>query len=408
MLHTFLRHLRDDAFFRHNIVFFLGSMVIAFINYLYHPLMSRLLSVEQFGEVQVILSFVFISGVFLAMFNRMIVHASLNSAHPKLSGLYSAAMVAHVLLALLLVIFSPILSRFFSFESEWAFGVFAAYVIASVPMTFYTARVQAFQRFGAVSFSQGIHAVLKLVIGMLCAAAGYGVGGAIGGLVAGSIAAAWYARSISEPVPFARIREMRESLNDHLRFGVLVFLSLACTTILYAADVLIVKRLFSAEIAGIYSGIATIARLILFSTASIAAVFISSIKPELPEEHRTLLLKALGYVTVIGGSAMVLCLAVPDLLIRITLGTDYAEGAYLLLPLSISMLIISWASVCLGYLLAIRSRALLHISGGGIVLYIVLVLLYHETPLAITLDGLIAAVFTLVTAGLTIFMKHTR
>ena len=68
MKRLILSYLQDD-FLRHNLIFFIGSIIVAVLNYLYHPIMSRMLSVEDFGEVQVLFSILGLVAVPLGIFN---------------------------------------------------------------------------------------------------------------------------------------------------------------------------------------------------------------------------------------------------------------------------------------------------------------------------------------------------
>ncbi len=53
-----IKALADDRFVKNNVIFFFGSMGVAFLSYLYHPILGRIMKVEDFGEVQTLLSLV--------------------------------------------------------------------------------------------------------------------------------------------------------------------------------------------------------------------------------------------------------------------------------------------------------------------------------------------------------------
>jgi O-antigen/teichoic acid export membrane protein len=40
---------------RHNLIFFVGTLAIAVFNYLYYPIVGRLVTVSDFGEIQEII-----------------------------------------------------------------------------------------------------------------------------------------------------------------------------------------------------------------------------------------------------------------------------------------------------------------------------------------------------------------
>jgi O-antigen/teichoic acid export membrane protein len=56
MLRAFARQLRSSDFLRQNAILFVGSLAVSVLNYAYYPVLGRLLKVEEFGEVQVLIS----------------------------------------------------------------------------------------------------------------------------------------------------------------------------------------------------------------------------------------------------------------------------------------------------------------------------------------------------------------
>ncbi len=78
-------------------------------------------------------------------------------------------------------------------------------------------------------------------------------------------------------------------------------MTLGFVSLLSVADVLIIKHYFDAETTGLYSGIATIARIIFFVTASISGVLLPHIKlTNRVEENLKTLRKAFGIIFVLG------------------------------------------------------------------------------------------------------------
>lgn len=402
-----LTQLQNDAFLKHNIIFFIGTIVIAFLNYLYHPVLSRLLSVEQFGEVQTIFSLVFLSGVVLAVFNRMIIHltvqarvdegaeAGMKLAYDrKVSSLFTYALLIHVSFALVLALLSPALSRYFSFETSWSFAYFALFGVIAVPYTFYAAHLQGRNAFGALSIGQGINALGKLVFAVVFVLLGTGVFGAVGALTSAALVAILYMRHAASGHTFSLVplRAAARIVQEELPYSVLVLLTLGLVTVLYSGDVLIVKRLFSPEVAGLYAGVATIARLIIFATTSISVVLISSVAlHQTRAENRAVLKKGLLYVTLVGGLATLVMSLFPEIILRLAMGVRYEESAALLPLLSITMLVVSYLNLCLSYLLALRERALIAICSAGFVVLAFALFRFHATPEAIIFDFLAAA-----------------
>lgn len=412
MINKAITFVQEDAFLKNNVVFFFGSILIAFLNYLYHPVMSRLMPIETFGEVQTIFSLVFLSGVILTVFSRIVLHITSNSDDDVLpqagnaasnttiiSSLYSAAFLVHLPVIMFLIVASPAISRFFAFESSWSFVVFAGALILAVPSTFYSAYLHGRNDFAALSISQALAAGGKLILAILLVVLGAGVFGAVGALVLASLISIIYMRSVSTgfTLSFAPFMRVLPTLKQEIPYGILIFMSLGLVTALYSADVLVAKRLFSPEIAGMYSGVETIARIIFFTTASISAVLLSSIKiRNTAQENRTILKKAILYVSIIGGGAFMVFALFPMQVITLLIGAKYAPMAYLLPLFAFSSLLISFLSLYASYLLALRSAALLPVSALGFLALCTLVATNHSTPTSIVFDFAASTAFTLI------------
>ncbi len=48
--------LKERIFLRHNAIFWSASLFVSFLNYLYYPVLGRLLDPTSFGETQTIIS----------------------------------------------------------------------------------------------------------------------------------------------------------------------------------------------------------------------------------------------------------------------------------------------------------------------------------------------------------------
>ncbi|HXG36422.1 MAG TPA: hypothetical protein VNL15_05585, partial [Dehalococcoidia bacterium] len=101
-----------------------------------------------------------------------------------------------------------------------------------------------------------------------------------------------------------------------------------------SADVLIARHFFSPHEAGLYAGVATLGRIILFLPASISLVLFPKIAHDSAKggSGQGFLRTGLGLTFVLSGSATLLFLLAPRLVLRTALGGEYV-GADNLLPL---------------------------------------------------------------------------
>ncbi|MBY0310061.1 oligosaccharide flippase family protein [Patescibacteria group bacterium] len=142
-----LSYYKND-FLRHNVIFFIGSMTVAVLNYVYHPIVSRLLSVEEFGELQAYFSLIVQIGVISGVFGRIILNIKTNISDTDdgqivVSHLYSLSTIVTALIAATLIIFSPYIGAFFNLPGTIGLLLTGAILIISIPLTFAKFELQA-------------------------------------------------------------------------------------------------------------------------------------------------------------------------------------------------------------------------------------------------------------------------
>lgn len=359
-----LERALEDRFLKNNIVFFGGSMMIAFLNYLYHPVLSRLMSIEDFGEVQALISLSMQLIIMLSVFGIIAVNIVSNGETNK-ERLAVLKKVERTALYLGLAIFSLILvfrNQFqvlLNFQSFYPFISLAIILLISVPLTFKNAYLQGTHDFKAVSVSGILSSLGKLVFGVGLVYFGLRSFGAITGLVVAQIVSLGYAtyktKGLLNLQPITLNSKASNLLKKELKYGFLVFVVFLSVTILFTSDVVLVKHWFPAKEAGLYSGIASIARIIFFVTGSVSVVMLPSIKIDVDKgKNYRLFFRSLLIVLVIGGSTLGLFYLAPQLVIRVLIGEKYISYAGLLPLLSFQLFLVSIINLFFYYYLALR------------------------------------------------------
>ncbi|HET8671865.1 MAG TPA: oligosaccharide flippase family protein, partial [Candidatus Saccharimonadales bacterium] len=299
-----VQRLRQSQFLRQNTIFFLGSVAVGVLNYLYYPIIGRIMTPAAFGEVQTLISLFLQLTIFLTVFSLVVVNIVANvtdaGRRDKLVLEFEKlALLVSTMLLIATIVLQPFLKEFFQFSSSWPFVILALAMVATVPYTMRSAFLRGKQRFGLAALSNLVGAGGKILFSVLLVTIGLGAAGAIGGLVLAQILACtlvmWWAYRnglISNAHRFS-LPDIRLLLPE-LKYGLLVLVSLLAITLQYSVDVVIIKHFFDAHQAGLYAGIASVARIIFFLTASVALVLMPSVKiNNPPERNRNLLYKSL-------------------------------------------------------------------------------------------------------------------
>jgi len=74
-----INKILQDKFLRHNFIFFCGSMIVAISNYLYHPILSRMMDIESFGEVQALIFLFLLFSMVIGVFRTIVVNIVANA-----------------------------------------------------------------------------------------------------------------------------------------------------------------------------------------------------------------------------------------------------------------------------------------------------------------------------------------
>jgi len=367
------RVLKDD-FLKNNIVFFVGSMAVAVLNYLYHPILGRMMSVGDFGEAQSLISLFMQLSIFAGVFNIITINITANYEEGEerdniISALRKIAFCITGALFFIIVGASTLLEDFFNFSSFYPFISLAFLLLLGVSFTFRRAFLQGISNFKAVSWAGIIFSACRLGFAVLLVYLGLRSLGAISGLLIAQAVALSYVyfktKKILNLSVFAK-DSISEVIKKEYRYAALIFLSTSAITFLYTADVLMVKHWFSPEEAGLYSGIATIARIIFFATGSVSGVLLSAVKiKNAPGENRLILKKGLILISLIAGGGLLIFSVFSEMIINIMIGSRYVVLAPLLTELSLLLAMVSLTNLLFFYFLALRRSIIFSASIAG-------------------------------------------
>lgn len=264
-----------------------GSTIISgFINYLYHPLMLRYMSMSDFWVFASLLSVtnilsIFIMGIsfFLTReFSRMI------SEQERVYGLYRSALFSMMFIGIglfmIYLIMSPWIAEALHIESWWEVMVTGFILLVSALSVVYSALFRSMKTFGFLSFSQGIAPILKMIIWFVMVSLGYSVYGAIFGFILSwvlvaiiSLLYAWrlfYKVQPGKEDFYALIKRDKKWVMRYI-IGTVLF------TFFMNADILFAKHFYNPDAAGIYAWVAILAKFLIYFLLSIETVYYGQI-----------------------------------------------------------------------------------------------------------------------------------
>ena len=388
-----LQRVRPSQFLRHNAIFFTGALVVGGLNYVYYPVLGRLLPPSAFGEVQTLVSLFLQLTIFLNVLGMVTVTIVANARNTRAAqrtilDFEKAAVLISVGLLLLATLVSPWLKHFLQFDSGAPFVALGASLVASVPFTFRTAYLRGQQRFTAVSLANILAAGAKLVFSVVFVLAGLATFGAMLGLVGAQLFALGYAAYWARRIGLVKLSFKEyflqwpslKRLRPELKYAGLVLAVSLAITLQYSVDILFVKHYFDPHVAGLYAGIAAVARIIFFVTASIAQVMLPSVKlVHTPAQNRALLFKSGILLVGVGAPVWLACVAAPDLVVRVLMGNGYVPYAHLLPVLATAVFIISVLNLIMAYFTALHKHVVAIVGIMGSAVTFCLMLSWHNS-----------------------------
>lgn len=408
-----VQKIKNSSFLKHNAIFFVGSIAVGVLNYAYYPVVGRLMDPSSFGELQVIVSLFLQFTIFLNVLGMITVniitnYADTDKAHRMIFEIEKLAAYLSLGLLIVSIAAGEFLRQQLKFDSALPFAALSVALLVSIPLTFRSAYARARKRFGVASMSQLIGSGVKIVFSALLVVAGLGVAGAIGGIILAQVAAFLYAARYAARVGFARPADTHygtlpdiKAVLPELRYTAVVFVGLLSVTLLMSMDVILVKYFFDAHTAGLYAGIATVARIIFFVAAPISQVLMPLVKTSQTDaKNNLLLLKSVGLTTGVSGVALLVCMFAPELTVRLLMGAEYAQYADILPTLALVVFIISLVNLVVMYYLTLRRTMVVLVGIIGIVVLLSFVMMWHDTLHAVVNSMLLGSLFTLLTTGI--------
>lgn len=357
-------------------------------NYAYNLILGRWLGPAAFADASLIVTlFLVITFVTVALQTTTAKFAAVYSAaeRPEASAelrhwLGRGAWLVGLAGLLIFAVGAPFWQAFFHTQSAWPFVLFALGIPFYFVLGVDRGMLQGDTRFGILSLSYQSEMWSRLVLGIGLVALGWSVLGAVGGLTL-SLVVAWLVSHQSvRALPHGQPLTSDERLTI-IRFAGPVIAALIGQILINNSDVLLVKRLFSANEAGLYAALALVGRIVFFATWSVVTVLFPLVaqRHHRGEAHRYLLYAGLGMVLAISAPIVAGTIFFPESIIGLIFGAEYLSVAPLLGGYALATTLYALSNVVISYRLSLNhgGGSLLALA-GGIVQVLALVLFHRD------------------------------
>lgn len=288
-------------------------------------------------------------------------------------GTLRAFAIATVPIVVVLLTFSPLLSRLLNIHSTATVAVAVLSLSAAFVYPVSLGVLQGEQRFVPLATLYVIPWAVRLVVLGITAAAGYRLGGAVFATLAGALVAMAVAYGLirnglrgADPLPRAELRTFLVYLWP-------VVVALVGIALLTNVDVLIVKARFSGHEAGAYAAASAFARVGFFVPAAILTVLFprTAARQARGEETEDILGRTLFATAGFCGVLALIYAAAGTGLVTMTYGAEFSQGGAVLAPFALAMGLFSLANVLVGYHLSRGETRYAWIVAGAVVVQII-------------------------------------
>lgn len=344
---------RSEGLFKHGTLLVAATMAGSFFNLLFHVVMGRLLSPAEYGVLASMLGIILIASTPMDAVRTAMAHFAavfMQEGHPgavkRLAWDWCAKLAwPAVIVAVCGAVFSAPVAAFFRMESPAPVVLTGVVLAGSLFMPLLLGVLLGVQAFVWMAVSQHGWGVVRLVAGLILV---YAVAAtATWGIVAQGVGVV--ATVVLGVVALKRlVRAPPEAGHTAVGVGAYFFQSLvvlAGFAVMMNADVLLVKRFFEPEPAGLFARAGTIGRIMVFVTTPIGIALFPKVASagDVGSRDWKNLLHATLYAAVLLAGAATVCSLVPWLPLWVIYGDRTPDAQMVLL-----VRLMAWAMVPLG------------------------------------------------------------
>ena len=381
-----LAKIANDKFLSNSFIFFAGSMLISFGNYLFHFLMARMLPIEGYGELQSLIAISAIFGIPMGALSIILVkYTALFKAKEQLNKVYSLLSIftKKILLItavffILFIFFSKYIANFLNILSVIPVVILGCSFLPGFLGTCNNGIIQGLQKFKSASIIGTIGVVSKILLAVLLVKLSFGLNGALGAMVLSGFIGYFLAFL---PLKFLFGREKQEVETKQIfQYFFPVFFTLFFVTLLYNIDIVLVKHFLSPRAAGEYGALALIGHIVFFLGGPIVGVmFPMAVTAQANHQDPSKVFKkTIFLVSLIGLVVLGVYFLLPNFVIKILVGSKFLSISKFLGWFGVSMFFYSLISLFSQYFLSIHKTKFFWLVGIGVLAQTMLISIWHQ------------------------------
>lgn len=383
-----IKELLKNELIQGSIALFIMINIFNVLNFLFHFISGRMLGPADYGILTTLMAIIYILAIPSDTISTVLSRFATKFYVKKDYGSLKALMLKSIKkllwiglagLAFFFILAIP-LGNFF--ELSPALVILLGVIFVGVLLTpILRGVLQGIKSFNYLGVSFFIEGFIKVFFAVILIWLGWNVYGPITAIVL-SLFLVFLANFLFKP-----FKQILSSKTKHTKikgiysYSVPVVVAMTFITLFYTIDILLAKKFFGAEIAGLYGAISMIAKIIFFATVPISkALFpLASERNDKQASTKNLAKKALGLVLLLGIIALIFYLAFPKLILWILYGSDYLVLSNLLIYPSIAMTFLALTNLLVFNNLSKHKDKTVYALPVFFIIQLALLILFHAT-----------------------------
>ncbi|MHB1335445.1 MAG: oligosaccharide flippase family protein [Candidatus Humimicrobiaceae bacterium] len=372
---------------------FITSSLANIINFFYQIIMGRILGPSGYGELNTLISLLFISGAITGTFQTSVTrYISAYNAHNdvyKIKNFFIKITIRFFILSclifIILLLLLKLITSFLNMQSSLPLIILGVIIVQGSLASVVTGVIQGMGRFKALGFNSILSTSLKLVLGIFFIYLGFKSFGAVIGIMLAALIAYLILFLSIKDILRLKIQNNIDSSIDIKNFyksTMMILISTVLVTLISYFDIVLVKHFFSSENAGYFAAASQIGRIILFFPGAIGIVIFPRFteKFEKNERLRGTFLKSYFILLVTSIFFLVIYFFFPEIIIKIMYGTVFInDSSKLIFLYGLFMALIGFINLQIFYFISMKKYWYLICLFIFFVVEIVLIVNYHNT-----------------------------
>ncbi len=389
----------EDKFLEENLYLFIGNLILYLLSYFLQFYLGHTFNPEEFGLIGTLFTIIIVITLLIYSLQITITqYISKNKENKIINQIIKHSLIIGSFIGLIILIFSPIISTFLNIEKYLFFWI-AIIILAVMQLVTLRGILQGIGDYKRLSFSYILEGVFKLILGILFTVLGFKINGIMGALLATYFTSFLiiYFSLKKENETSRPIKEIYATLPYN--FSSLLFLQL-----LGSIDLILVRHFLTPLETGYYTAISTLGRVIPYLSLTIGLVLLSK---SVNNPNKKVLIKSIFLLLIISIPIIIIFLIFPELVIKLSFGSEYLEASKYLGLFVITSTLYSLVIIMSYYYMGIENKLSILITATFVLLQIILISLFHSSILEIILIMLIITSTLFLTLFSLVFFKKS-